>query len=85
MSAPKLESYIDHSVLLKTSYRKEAVPATLRGVDEYGIWLESEELTNELLGTKRPAGSITPMLFTPFAQVEFVIGALDMNTMVVKE
>jgi hypothetical protein len=85
MAAPKLESYVDHSVLLKTSYREAAVTATLRGVDEHGLWLESEELTNELLGAKRPAGSVTPMLFTPFAQLEFVIGALDTNSTVVKE
>lgn len=85
MSAPKLESYVDHAVLLKTSYRDKTVTATLRGVDEHGLWLEAEELTNELLGAKRPAGSVTPMLFTPFAQVEFVIGALDTNAVVVKE
>jgi hypothetical protein len=84
MSAPKLESYIDHSVLVKTSYRKSAVTATLRGVHPHGIWLESEELTSELLGAKRPAGPVTPVLFTPFAQVEFVIGALD-ATPVIKE
>ena len=80
MGPPKLHSYVDHSVMVRIAYRKNAVSATLRGIDEHGIWLESEELTNELLGSKRPAGSVIPVLFTPFAQIQYVIGALEPKT-----
>jgi hypothetical protein len=84
MATPNLVSYVDHAVLLKISSREGAVTATLRSVDEHGLWLESEELTNELLGAKRPAGAVTPILFTPFVRVEYVIGALN-STPVIKE
>jgi hypothetical protein len=84
MASPNLASYVDHAVLLKISSREGAVSATLRGVDDHGLWIESEELTNELLGAKRPAGPVTPVLFAPFAQVQYVIGALD-STPVIKE
>jgi len=77
MGAPKLQSYVDHSVLVKLAYRDSAVRATLCAVDAHGIWIEAQELAHELLGAKRPQDGVTPILFIPFAHLQYMIGALD--------
>jgi len=77
MAALTLESYIDHRVMIRINLRKDPVTATLCAVDEHGIWIESAELTAELLGSKRPPSTMKPVVFVPFAQLQYVLGVLD--------
>ncbi len=77
MATPKLESYVDHRIMLRVSLRESAVTAILRAIDEHGIWIESTELTDELLGSKRPPSRLKPVVFVPFTQLQYVLGVLD--------
>ena len=77
MGTPKLQSYVDHAVLVKLAYRDSPFSATLCAIDAHGIWLEARELTDELLGSKRPPDGIMPILFVPFANLQYMIGALE--------
>jgi hypothetical protein len=77
MAAPTLESYVDHRVMICTAARKQPVTATLCAVDAHGIWIESPELAGELLGSKRPPSNMKPVVFIPFAQLQYVLGVLD--------
>lgn len=77
MATPKLERYVDHRILLCVAQRKEPVTAILRSIDEHGIWIESAELAGELLGAKRPPSRLKPVVFVPFAQLQYVLGVLD--------
>jgi hypothetical protein len=52
---------------------------TLRGVEYGGIWIESQEMTNELLNRLgAQSAPRTPVFFLPFAQIHYMMAALDM-------
>ena len=77
MATPTLESYIDHRIMLRVALRESAVTAILRSIDAHGIWIEAPDLTDELLGSKRPPSRLKPVVFVPFAQLQYVLGVLD--------
>lgn len=77
MATPKLESYVDHRIMVRVALRESAVTAILRAIDAHGIWIESSDLTGELLGPKRPPAKLKPVVFIPFAQLQYVLGVLD--------
>ncbi len=77
MATPKLESYVDHRIMLCIAGRKNPITAILRSIDEHGVWIECAELSGELLGSKRPPSRLKPVVFVPFAQLQYVLGVLD--------
>jgi len=48
----------------------------LHGVETSGLWLESQSLTEAVLG-KRAAAETTTVLFVPFCQIDFVVGEVE--------
>jgi hypothetical protein len=51
----------------------------LHGVEAHGIWIESQQFTNELMEKYRFSSSrTTPLVFVPFDKVDFIIAALDL-------
>jgi hypothetical protein len=50
----------------------------LHGVETYGIWVESQDFTNELMEKFHFSSSrTTPLVFLPFDKVDFIIASLD--------
>ena len=50
----------------------------LHGIETYGIWIESQDFTNELMEKFQFSSSrTTPLVFVPFDKVDFIIAALD--------
>ena len=50
----------------------------LHGIEAYGIWIESQDLTNQLMRKFRLSSSrTTPVVFVPFANIDFILGSLD--------
>jgi len=50
----------------------------LHGIEAQGIWIESQEFTNQLMEKFRFVSSLTtPLVFVPFDKVDFIIGSLD--------
>jgi hypothetical protein len=50
----------------------------LHGVEALGIWIESQDFTNELMEKFQFSSSrTTPLVFVPFDKVDFIIAALD--------
>lgn len=50
----------------------------LHGIEAQGIWIESQDFTNQLMEKFRFASSrTTPLVFIPFDKVDFIIGSLD--------
>jgi len=49
----------------------------LHGVEAHGIWIESQDFTNELMEKFHFSSSrTTPLVFVPFDKVDFIIAAL---------
>lgn len=49
----------------------------LHGVDENGLWIESQTFTESMMKKYQIASSkTTPLIFVPFARIEFVLGSL---------
>jgi hypothetical protein len=52
--------------------------AKLHGIETRGIWIESQDFTNQMMAKFRLASSRTTLLvFVPFDKVDFIIGSLD--------
>jgi hypothetical protein len=50
----------------------------LHGIETHGIWIESQDFTNELMERFRFSSSrTTPLVFVPFDKVDFIIASLD--------
>jgi hypothetical protein len=50
----------------------------LHGIETHGIWIESQEFTNELMEKFDFSSSrTTPLVLVPFNKVDFIIAALD--------
>jgi hypothetical protein len=50
----------------------------LHGVETNGIWVESQDFTNELMEKFRFFSSrTTPLVFLPFDKIDFIIASLD--------
>jgi len=50
----------------------------LHGTEAHGIWIESQDFTNELMEKFQFSSSrTTPLVFVPFDKVDFMIAALD--------
>ena len=50
----------------------------LHGIEAQGIWIESQDFTNELMERFRFSSSrTTPLVFVPFDKVDFIIASLD--------
>ena len=50
----------------------------LHGVEAHGIWIESQDFTNELMEKFHFSSSRTTLLiFVPFEKVDFIIASLD--------
>jgi hypothetical protein len=50
----------------------------LHGIEAQGIWIESQDFTNQLMQKFRFVSSrTTPLVFVPFDNVDFIIGSLD--------
>jgi hypothetical protein len=52
--------------------------AKLHGIEPQGIWIESQDFTNQMMEKFRFAISrTTPLVFVPFDKMDFIIGSLD--------
>ena len=50
----------------------------LHAVEANGLWVESQEFTNELMEKFQFSSSrTTPLVFVPFDEVDFIIAALE--------
>ena len=50
----------------------------LHSVEPAGIWVESQSITNQILGMARVRASPKTMIFfLPFSQISFVMSSLD--------
>ena len=50
----------------------------LHGVETNGIWVESQDFTNELMEKFHFFSSrTTPLVFLPFDKIDFIIASLD--------
>lgn len=50
----------------------------LHGIEAQGIWIESQDFTNQLIEKFRFVSSrTTPLVFISFDKVDFIIGSLD--------
>lgn len=50
----------------------------LHGVEAYGIWIESQDFTNQLMEKFQLSSSrTTPLVFVPFAKIDFILASLD--------
>jgi len=50
----------------------------LHAVEANGLWVESQDFTNQLMGKFHFFSSrTTPLVFVPFDKVDFIIAALD--------
>ena len=50
----------------------------LHGIEANGIWVESQDFTNQLMEKFHFSSSrTTPLVFVPFEKVDFIIGSLD--------
>jgi len=50
----------------------------LHGIEAHGIWIESQNLTNQLMEKFHCSSSrTTPLVFVPFDKVDFIISGLD--------
>jgi hypothetical protein len=54
----------------------------LHSVDANGIWIESQDFTDTLMKKCHLASSVTtPVLFVPFARIEFILGSVRALTL----
>jgi hypothetical protein len=54
------------------------VKVKLHRVEPYGLWIESQELTDKLLATRGAASSSkTGVLFIPWSQIAVIVDSLD--------
>jgi hypothetical protein len=50
----------------------------LHGIELHGIWIESQDFTNQLMEKFRFSSSrTTPLVFVPFDKVDFIVAPLD--------
>jgi hypothetical protein len=50
----------------------------LHGIEANGLWVESQDFTNQLMERFRFSSSCTtPLVFIPFDKIDFVIASLD--------
>jgi hypothetical protein len=74
-----LSELIGEEVIISIAFLPPNKPevVTLHGVENGGIWIGSESMTQTMLdGLQIPAGR-TPIAFLPFVQIRYVLGALD--------
>ena len=51
----------------------------LHGIEAHGIWIESQDFTNQLMEKFHFSSSrTTPLVFVPFDKVDFIIASLDL-------
>jgi hypothetical protein len=50
----------------------------LHGIEAHGIWIESQDFTNQLMEKFNFFSSrTTPLVFLPFDKIDFIIASLD--------
>lgn len=50
----------------------------LHGIEAHGIWIESQDFTNQLMEKFHFSSSrTTPLVFVPFDKVDFIIAGLE--------
>jgi hypothetical protein len=50
----------------------------LHGIELHGIWIESQDFTNQLMEKFHFSSSrTTPIVFVPFVKVDFIVASLD--------
>jgi hypothetical protein len=74
----KLNDYIDKSIMIQIlGYGDSPITARLRGVETGGIWIENQDITNQILtAAGRLQSAQTPVLFFPYSQVLFALGTI---------
>jgi hypothetical protein len=73
-----LAERIGEQILVRSNVLHAEQPqiVTLRGVKFGGIWVESQEMTNDLLArVGAPSSPATPVMFLPFAQILWILAS----------
>ncbi len=70
-----LHELIGEEILAKVPliHRGQYQTLRLHGVEEGGIWIESEVLTQLALSMSKKAAAGTPIFFLPFHQIQFLM------------
>lgn len=80
--SPNLSRYLNQAIFVSIPELFEdgtALPYTLLGVELNGLWLQSDQLTERLLGDEgHQLAQLNPAVFVPFAQIAGVIVATSM-------
>lgn len=75
-----LKEYLNKPIRLLITFSEQRYPMTviLRGVENGGIWVESQELTEGMLELVRlKAAPKTPVLFLPYSSIACAIASIE--------
>ena len=74
-----LASMIGEVVIVRIPLLDEGMMLVkLHGIEANGIWVESQDFTNQLMEKFHFSCSrTTPLVFVPFDKADFIIGSLD--------
>ena len=69
-------------VMIPFLNQKTTTRVKLHAVESSGLWIESQELTNQLLAeNERRSAPATVILFVPFQQIQFVVGTVPVPSL----
>jgi hypothetical protein len=53
----------------------EPIPATVRGAEAGGIWVESQKITDLMLRlvVQQSMSEVTPVVFVPFSSIDWIL------------
>jgi hypothetical protein len=70
----QIEGHLVHARIPMLDHSKYLVEIRVHKVEESGLWIESNDLTQAVLqDLNEPALTRTPILFVPFQQIAFVV------------
>jgi hypothetical protein len=75
-----LEKLVGQAIIAKIPQLNSEVPLMYRlvALEHGGLWLESQDLTNQMLEfVSRPSSPKTLLLFVPLAQVAYILDSGD--------
>ena len=75
-----LENMIGEEIIVRIPLldAERMILVKLHGIELHGIWIESQDFTNQLMEKFHFSSSrTTPIVFVPFVKVDFIIASLD--------
>jgi hypothetical protein len=84
MKMPELQNLIGQTILalVPSIHGTDLQKLKLHGVENGGLWIESQELTNVFLSrVGAQTAPKTMVFFLPYHQISFVLGSLDVPSL----